>query len=153
MRFTVHRTSAKRSALLAVALGALTLGCGSSDADATPPGQTVVDNSEYTSGYKGGLPGFGTVMGSTTATYEYVIPLGAGDALDAGTPLTILPGELTATIGQTIKIVNNDRRGHNVGPWFVGANETVRQEFTSEGKYEGLCTVHPSGAFVLHVIG
>jgi len=141
-------------ALLVAACALTFAACGDSGgSDGSASTNTVVANDDYTPGYKGGLPGFGTVMGSTSATYEYVIPPGAGDALDAGTPLSILPGELTATIGQTIKIVNNDRRGHNVGPWFVGANETVRQEFTSEGKYEGLCTVHPSGAFVLNVIG
>ncbi len=31
---------------------------------------------------------------SEAATYEYVIPAGAGEALDAGTPLEILPAEL-----------------------------------------------------------
>lgn len=143
---------AVRALLVATCALAFTA-CGDGGDDTATSTNTVVPNDGYTPGYKGGLPGFGTVMGSDSATYEYVIPPGAGDALDAGTPLSILPGELTATIGQTIKIVNNDRRGHNVGPWFVGANETVRQEFTSEGTYEGLCTVHPSGAFVLNVIG
>ena len=85
------------------------------------------------------------------ATYDYTIPPGAGDALDAGTPLEILPAELVVTVGETIRIVNDDERGHNVGPWFVGANETLRQEFTSEGEFEGVCTVHPSGQLILVV--
>jgi len=96
-------------------------------------------------------PGFGVESGTETATFEYTIPLGAGDALDAGTPLEILPGTLEATVGETIEIVNLDDRGHNVGPWFVGANETIRQEFTSAGTFEGVCTVHPSGELVLRV--
>lgn len=136
-------------ALLVATCAVAFVGCGDSSASVN----TVVADDGYTPGYKGGLPGFGSVLGSASATYEYVIPPGAGEALDAGEPLSILPGELTATVGQTIKIVNNDRRGHNVGPWFVGANEVVRQEFTSVGTFEGLCTVHPSGAFVLNVIG
>ena len=100
----------------------------------------------------GNLPGFGAVLSADSATYEYTIPVGAGAALDAGEPLTILPRELTTTVGQTIRIVNEDNRGHSVGPWFVGANETLRQEFTTPGSYEGLCTVHPSGEFVLQVL-
>jgi hypothetical protein len=85
------------------------------------------------------------------ATYEYTIPKGAGEALDAGTPLEILPGELRTTVGETIRIVNEDDRGHNVGPWFVGAGETMNQTFTSAGEFEGVCTVHPSGQLVLVV--
>ena len=86
-----------------------------------------------------------------TATYEYVIPVGAGEALDAGTPLEILPGELEVKIGETIRIVNEDDRGHSVGPFFVGANETLTQRFSSPGEFVGVCTVHPSGEFVLVV--
>lgn len=77
--------------------------------------------------------------------YSYVIPEGAGAALDAGTPLEILPARLDATVGETIQIVNEDDRGHLVGPWFVGGGETLRQTFTSEGEFIGECTVHPSG--------
>lgn len=98
------------------------------------------------------LPGYAAVLGSDSATYEYVIPEGAGDALDAGAPLSILPGSLTTTVGQTIRIVNEDSRGHSVGPWFVSARATLRQEFTTPGSYEGLCTVHPSGEFILQVL-
>lgn len=96
-------------------------------------------------------PGFGAESGAGAATYEYTIPAGAGEALDAGTPLEILPGTLEASVGETIEIVNLDDRGHNVGPWFVGADETLRQEFTSPGRFEGVCTVHPSGELVLVV--
>ena len=79
------------------------------------------------------------------AEYWFEIPVGAGDALDAGTPLEILPAELRARVGESIEIVNEDDRGHLVGPWFVGAGETLRQEFTSPGEFIGICTVHPSG--------
>ncbi|MGA7758134.1 MAG: hypothetical protein WBL31_09825 [Ilumatobacteraceae bacterium] len=85
------------------------------------------------------------------ATYEFVIPVGAGDALDAGTPLEILPGELDVRVGETIRIVNEDDRGHTVGPFFVGANETLTQRFSSPGEFVGVCTVHPSGEIVLVV--
>lgn len=82
---------------------------------------------------------------SVAAEYSFVIPEGAGLALDAGTPLEVLPGRLDATVGETIQIVNEDDRGHLVGPWFVGAGETLRQTFTSPGEFIGECTVHPSG--------
>ncbi len=96
-------------------------------------------------------PGISAVDSIATATYDYTIPAGAGEALDAGTPLEILPAELDAHVGETIRIVNNDDRGHNVGPFFVGAGETMTQQFASPGEFVGVCTVHPSGQFVLHV--
>ena len=97
-------------------------------------------------------PGFSVEDGTGSATYEYTIPAGAGEALDAGEPLEILPGTLDAAVGETIQIVNLDDRGHNVGPFFVGANETLRQRFTSPGEYSGICTVHPSGEIVLTIV-
>ena len=80
-----------------------------------------------------------------------MIPAGAGEALDAGTPLEILPAELEVQVGESIRIDNEDDRGHNVGPFFVGANETLTQRFSSPGDFEGACTVHPSGQFALIV--
>ena len=85
------------------------------------------------------------------ADYAFVIPVGAGEALDAGEPLEILPAELDVEVGEVIEIVNEDDRGHPVGPWFVGARETLRQQFASPGEYIGVCTVHPSGQIVVTV--
>jgi plastocyanin len=85
------------------------------------------------------------------AEYDYTIPVGAGLALDAGTPLEILPGNFDARVGQTIQIINEDDRGHLVGPWFVGAGETMRQTFKTPGEFIGECTVHPSGQIVVTV--
>jgi hypothetical protein len=87
------------------------------------------------------------------ADYAYVIPLGAGEALDDGQPLEILPGEMTVTVGEVIEIVNEDDRGHLVGPFFVGAGETLRQRFASPGEFVGVCTVHPSGELRLEIVG
>lgn len=86
---------------------------------------------------------------ATEANYFYTIPLGAGEALDAGSPLEILPARLDAQVGESIEIVNEDDRGHLVGPWFVGAHETLRQEFVSAGEFIGECTVHPSGQIIV----
>lgn len=93
------------------------------------------------------------VAGSSTPDFEFEIPAGAGLALDAGNPLEILPAELRAEVGQSIEIVNVDDRGHLIGPWFVGAGETLRQEFTSPGEFIGTCTVHPSGEIRVVVEG
>ena len=90
--------------------------------------------------------------GLEPADYAYVIPAGAGEALDRGEPLEILPGELEVQVGEVLEIENQDDRGHTVGPFFVGGNETLRQRFSSPGEYIGICTVHPSGEIVLTVV-
>lgn len=100
-----------------------------------------------------GDEGFGVEDASveTTADYNYTIPEGAGLALDAGEPLSILPATLDARVGETIQIVNEDDRGHLVGPWFVGARETLRQRFASPGEFIGECSVHPSGLITVTI--
>jgi plastocyanin len=96
-------------------------------------------------------PGVETGDESAAAEYEYLIPVGAGEALDAGEPLEILPAELDVRVGESIRIVNDDDRGHTVGPFFIGANETLTYRFSSPGELVGVCTVHPSGEIVLTV--
>jgi len=105
------------------------------------------------SGCSGGTTSFEQTdaAAEVIADYNYTIPVGAGLALDAGTPLEILPGNFDARVGQTIQIVNEDDRGHLVGPWFVGAGETMRQTFKTAGEYVGECTVHPSGQIVVTI--
>jgi plastocyanin len=118
--------------IVAVGVALALVACGGSD-DAAEPATEAIEAVD-------------------TATYEFVIPVGAGEALDAGTPLEILPAELEVRVGETIRIVNEDDRGHSVGPFFVGANETLTQRFSSPGEFVGVCTVHPSGQIVLTVL-
>ena len=67
------------------------------------------------------------------ADIAFVIPEGAGEALDAGRPLNVLPTRLEVRVGQVIEIENDDDRGHLVGPFFVRSGETLRQRFSSPG--------------------
>ncbi len=85
------------------------------------------------------------------ADHAFFIPEGAGEAIDAGEPLAILPAELDVAVGEILEIVNDDVRGHLVGPFYVGAGETLRRQFTSPGVFTGGCTVHPSGEIVVTV--
>jgi len=116
---------------VAVALALPLAACGGDDESAAPSVETGDE--------------------SAAADYEYLIPVGAGEALDAGEPLEILPAELDVQVGESIRIVNDDDRGHTVGPFFVGANETLTYRFSSPGELVGVCTVHPSGEIVLTV--
>lgn len=83
--------------------------------------------------------------------YDYDIPPGSGDRLDAGEDVEILPRQLEVSVGEVMRIINRDDRDHLIGPFFVGAGETLVQRFAAAGEFEGLCTVHPSGEFILHV--
>jgi plastocyanin len=84
--------------------------------------------------------------------YDYLIPAGSAEAMAQGEEVEIIPAELTVTVGEVLRIVNEDDIGHTVGPFFVGPGETLLQEFTSPGTREGICTVHPSGSIVLTVV-
>jgi hypothetical protein len=83
--------------------------------------------------------------------HAFVIPPGAGEAFDRGEPLEILPADLDVRVGEVLEIVNEDDRGHLIGPFFVGAGETLRQRFASPGEFIGVCTVHPSGEITVTV--
>lgn len=84
--------------------------------------------------------------------YSYTIPAGAGEAIDRGEPLDILPQALEVKVGELLELINLDDRGHLVGPFFVGKGETLRQRFNAPGKFIGACSVHPSGEIVLTVV-
>jgi plastocyanin len=55
-------------------------------------------------------------------------------------------------VGESIRITNDDSRGHVVGVFYVGAGETLTQSFTAPGVLTGECTVHSSGVFTLTVV-
>ncbi len=88
---------------------------------------------------------------SDPADYSYLIPEGAGEAIDRGEPLDILPQALDVSVGELFELINEDDRGHLVGPFYVGAGETLRQRFSAPGTFIGACSVHPSGEIVLTV--
>ena len=88
---------------------------------------------------------------ATEFQYEYVIPAGTAERVAGGQEVEIVPRELVVTVGEAIRIVNDDDEGHIVGVVFVGAGETLTQRFTAAGELSGQCSVHPSGEFTLRV--
>lgn len=90
--------------------------------------------------------------GSVEPSYVYVIPAGTGGRVDRGEPVDILPDVLTARVGEVLRIVNDDDRGHLVGPFFVAAGQTLTQRFDSPGEFVGVCSIHEDGRFVLEVV-
>ncbi len=96
-------------------------------------------------------PAIQTLDDAVGAQYSYIIPAGTGEQLDAGEPVEILPAELHVKVGEVLSIRNDDSRGHTVGAFYVGSNETLTQKFSTPGVLSGDCSVHPSGAFALIV--
>lgn len=96
-------------------------------------------------------PGINAADATTAADHEYVIPAGTGQRLDAGDRVEIIPAELDVRVGEVIRIINEDDRGHVIGAFYVGAGETLSQRFSTPGTLQGDCSVHPSGSFTLTV--
>lgn len=84
------------------------------------------------------------VASSETITID--VPPGTGQRLDAGAQVELLPRILRVEVGDDLVVTNRDERPHQVGPYTVAAGQTLRQEFTTPGTIEGICTLHPSGA-------
>ena len=84
-------------------------------------------------------------------TISYEIPLGTGARIDAGEPVSILPATLTVHVGDVLQIVNDDDRGHVVGPFYIATGQTLTQRFSSVGEFSGACSVHTDGTFLLRV--
>jgi hypothetical protein len=83
--------------------------------------------------------------------YDYTIPLGTKDRIDAGETVEIVPQVLTVHVGESIRIANDDDAGHVVGVFYVGAGETTTSRFTAPGELTDSCTVHSDGEFTLRV--
>ena len=96
-------------------------------------------------------PGISGAAAEASPDYDYYIPAGTGQRLDAGERVEIIPAELEVRVGEVLRIVNDDDRGHVIGAFYVGAGETLSQQFSTPGVLEGECSVHPSGSFSLTV--
>jgi plastocyanin len=92
------------------------------------------------------------LLAGAPATYEYVIPEGtAAAAATSNTHDPIFPDFLTAWVGESIRIVNDDVAAHTVGPFAIGSGQTLTQLFTTEGVYTGICSTHDGATFTLTI--
>ncbi len=86
-----------------------------------------------------------------TVDHDYVIPPGTQDRIRAGDDVEIMPDRLEVTVGETIRIRNDDTEGVVAGIFYVGAGEEVQMKFTTPGELIGDCDVSASGEFVIDV--
>ena len=73
-----------------------------------------------------------------------VIPQGTLQMMRTGQGMDVIPYEihLSLTGQNTLVIRNDDIADHTVGPFFVRAGETIRQQFTRAAEYVGKCTIN-----------
>lgn len=78
--------------------------------------------------------------------YWIVIQPGTDEMMMEGLAGNLIPNEilLQASGRNTLVIRNDDFADHNIGPFFVRAGETVRQQFTEPAVYEGTCSISHS---------
>jgi hypothetical protein len=77
--------------------------------------------------------------------WDFVVPAGTSARLAAGEEIDIMPAEVRARVGESIRIENRDDAPFMVGPWYVGPGETMQQRFVSPGEFKGDCSLQVSG--------
>ncbi len=87
-----------------------------------------------------------SVNETTSREYRIVIPEGTSALIAAGEDPGVIPEQITLKLDEKdiLVIENNDLEGHRIGGFYVGAGETLRQEFRTPAVYEGECTIHES---------
>ena len=89
-----------------------------------------------------GLGAWATACGSDEPeprTIEIVVPAGTGERLAAGEKVVVMPARLEFTVGDQIRIRNEDSVEQSVGPYVVQAGEELLLRYGKEGTYEGYC--------------
>lgn len=84
-------------------------------------------------------------------TYRYVVPAGTAAKLAAGERLDLMPARLDVRVGDSLVIENRDTKAQQVGPYLVGAGQTLRQRFEDPGTIRGTCTVNGAGTVTIVV--
>lgn len=87
----------------------------------------------------------GDAGGEIRYDYDYLIPAGTGYRIEAGERIDLIPARLDVKVGDLLRIVNQDDRGHQIGPFFVGPGETLTQRFSSPGRFGGACSIRSDG--------
>jgi hypothetical protein len=116
---------------IAVALGALVAACGGESSARRPSTAVVSDDTE--------------------PTHDFLVPRGTNELIEHGADIQIVPNPLVLRVGDVIRIRNQDTVGYTVGPFFVGAGQTMTQIATQPGTYKGMCLLHSGEELVVTI--
>lgn len=83
----------------------------------------------------------------TDRELRILIPLGSAMQILQQEGDELIPSEIRLSLDgrNTLVIQNDDIIDHQVGPYFVRAGETIRQEFTRAATFVGTCTARHDG--------
>jgi len=91
--------------------------------------------------------------GNAGADYEVVIAPGTAALADTGQEIEFFPPGFTMRVGQTLVIRNLDNTTATIGPFTVGAGETLTKRFTEPGVIEGYCSYTDGERSFFEVVG
>lgn len=94
-----------------------------------------------------------SITANSAEEYWIVIPQGTREMILMGQGDEFVPAQIRLNLnGQnTLVIRNDDFADHTIGPFFVRAGETVRQEFTEVAIFEGTCTIRHNASIKIIV--
>jgi hypothetical protein len=95
------------------------------------------------------------MLSNADEEFWIVIPQGSLEVMNMGVSEDIVPDEIRLHLhGQhTLVIRNDDFVDHNIGPFYIRAGETIRQQFTEAGTFEGACSVNHNAIVKIIVEG
>jgi len=95
------------------------------------------------------------VLSNADEEFWIVIPQGSAEAMNMGISEDIVPDEIRLHLNRqhTLVIRNDDFVDHNIGPFYIRAGETIRQQFTEAGIFEGACSVNHNAIVKIIVEG
>lgn len=76
---------------------------------------------------------------------DFEIPAGTNEPALAGDRPDLLPREIAMELGDVIRVRDDDVIGYDVGPFHVGAQETMIGRASAVGSYTSRCGLHSSG--------
>ena len=91
--------------------------------------------------------------GTSASDFEVVIAPGTAALADTGQEIEFFPPGFSMRVGQTLVIRNLDNTTANIGPFTVGAGETLTKQFTEPGVIEGYCSYTDGERTFFEVVG
>ena len=79
------------------------------------------------------------------------IPAGTAENVARGRSTRSVPTYISAHVGDTLLLVNDDKADHMLGPFYVGGRQSLTVPLWSAGTYRGTCVLQPNHHFTLVV--
>jgi hypothetical protein len=98
-----------------------------------------------------GILATGCVEDREGVVHEYIVPPGTQARLEAGETVTVMPSELHLSVGDTLRIRNDDAVDQSVGPYVVMAGQALEVTYSEPGRFEGWCPLSEGQTYVIEI--